>query len=158
MTIAKGTVRRCLYFNECHKEEIHNGLKWKELWCKYKEVWICNKHYNKLIGCPKRPKGYNKKYNRNKTPEERKKLNIRKIRFFNKSVFLSRKARKGICEWCGKKEGDKFIKTNKKIGIVTTDTHHYFYLTIMKWACTVEICKSCHSSHHNKEKNSGVRF
>lgn len=125
--------RRCLYFNDCGRKGI---TRYKD------EGWICLKHYNRLIGNPKQTIEYRRKYN---------KISWSKTLWFcNKPVYVGFVVRKGICERCGRKNGDKFIKTRGGIGTILTHKHHYFYLRIMVWACTEEICNLCHGIESNK--------
>ena len=116
--------RKCLYFNECGKEETHNG-KWKEHWYRYKDGFICRHHFRKLIGNPKQSYEYWRKYNE------------RQIVFLGKVFYLSWNIRKGFCSWCPNNIHDN--------SCLQTQMHHYFYVPIMVWCCTEEICVQCHT-------------
>jgi len=62
------------------------------------------------------------------------------IGFLGRQVIISFEIRKGQCSCCERTD-------------VNTDMHHWFYITAMPWACTVELCDSCHQHHHrDKEK------
>ena len=58
------------------------------------------------------------------------KNNARRIRFLGKRFPLSFNPRKGECSECG--------------DIGQTDIHHWKYIPCMPWACTEELCDSCH--------------
>lgn len=58
------------------------------------------------------------------------------LKFKNKYIKFSKNPRSGICSWCN--------KNIKKGTIKRTNLHHWFYLVIMPWACTIELCNSCH--------------
>ena len=59
---------------------------------------------------------------------------FRQFKFLGKVIYLSWKIKKGICICC------KQIKR--------TTMHHLFYIPCMPWACTLELCKSCHNKTH----------
>ena len=76
-------------------------------------------------------------------------------------IFLDRLVRKGKCSNCGKHIGDPYIDVYGKITIIKrTHMHHWFYLIIMPWACSVELCPSCHMKESwitgRFTKNKGV--
>ena len=143
LTIA-GTIRKCLYFNECNKKEVHNGKRWKEHWRKYKDKLICDKHYCKLISNPKMSKEYRLKYHRID--------NTKTIHFRKKAIYLGWIIRKGICSWCNKKKGEEFITTRGKKSIIITDLHHIEYYIIFPWFATIELCNQCHGIESSKNK------
>lgn len=130
-----GTVRKCLYFNECFKEELDTGKEWKEHWYNYKDTSLCSLHYSKLIN--------NKREYR--TKEYRKKYNDRLLNFLGKRIMLSFKIRTGFCSLCYNNIFDK--------SCFTTHTHHWFYLPIMPWACSEERCPACHGVETVKNTN-----
>lgn len=138
-----GIIRRCLYFHECRKSEIYNGIKWQKRWFHYQVGYICMNHYAKLITRPKIPKSYYKKYK--KSPEENKIKNMkynkiyhpRRFVFKNKSLSLNSNPRKGYCSWCPNNIHDGSCKL--------THMHHIQYYIIFPWFATVEICVSCHA-------------
>lgn len=148
-----GESRRCLYFNICGKSETHNGIKWHEHWCKYKDEWMCKNHYNNLVSNPKQTPEYRKKYNSRITPEQRKiydsrvtreqrkKYNInsqlKRIQYKNKRIYLDKNPRTGYCGWCN---NNKFDDSCKR-----THMHHIEYYAIFMWFGTIELCYSCHS-------------
>lgn len=130
--------RKCLYFNECGREEYYNGKRWQSQFYHYKDGFLCAKHQAKLISNPKRPKGFSKKYKR--TKEQIKKYNDRnshrnrkrRISFLNRRFYIEKNLRIGECSRC-------------KVVLKKTHLHHWFYLPIMIWACTEELCISCHA-------------
>lgn len=122
-----GTYRRCLYFNQCFKDETHDGTHWKEDWARDKKGnLVCYKHFLKYVKKRIRPRYHNKKWQ------------SRRIVFLGKRIHLSFDIRTGYCSLCTNNVFDKSIKR--------TNMHHWFYLPIMPWACTEEICVPCHSS------------
>lgn len=140
VTLAKN-YRQCLYFNECFRKEEYTG-RWKEYWHRYKDGYICQKHYASLIGNPNKPKGYWKKYKQD--PIKKKEHGRRAVRFFDTKIFMKTNPRKGICIWCGRKNGDEFINAKGKPSKIKTQLHHIEYYIIFKWFATIEICNSCH--------------
>lgn len=120
----KGYVRKCLF---CDKTE-RNETGWKEHWRKYKDGYVCNTHYQKYVNNPRRPKEYY--YN------SRKQIQQRIIEFCKLDIILTFNPRKGYCKLCSNNIHDGSCKL--------TSLHHWFYLRIMPWACTIEICNSCH--------------
>lgn len=129
----KNNYRKCLFFNECSTEETKITKKWRLLWYRYNDCYICNRHYDILVRDKEKRKKQFENYSK------------RIINFLGKRIMLSFDIRKGICERCGKKDGDKFINGKGKISKVLTHIHHYFYIPIMVWCCTIELCNSCHS-------------
>lgn len=125
--------RKCLYFNECFREEIKKK-KWKEHWRRYNGEWICEKHHAKLVSSPKYNKKNNDKWN--------KILRQRLITFLGKRILLTFNPRKGYCKTCS----NNIFDGSSKI----THLHHYFYVPIMVWACTIELCVGCHKNKHRK--------
>lgn len=71
---------------------------------------------------------------------------VKRITFKGKRVSLKSAPRRNRCERCGKNKGDSFIDYDGIIRkIRRTSMHHWFYLIIMPWACTEELCNSCHT-------------
>src|SRR5687768_6616844 len=131
-----------------------------EDWRNYKDTKICNKCYMKYIANPKRPKGFSKKYNDRKTPEQRKKYNKkwnpiiskRRLQFKTKSILLKENPRKGICSECGKKIGDFYVDRRLKIRpIKITHIHHIQYNENDPLKDTKELCAACHIKESKKE-------
>jgi len=60
----------------------------------------------------------------------------RQICFLGKRLILSFDIRFGICKICCRKPR------------VKTHLHHYFYISCMPWACTIEVCPTCHMNGH----------
>lgn len=138
-------VRTCLYFNQCSKTEVYNGKRWKIGWCNYQDEWICRAHYNTLIINPTITKERRREYH--------KKDSHRRLVFLLKRFYLVGKPRTGKCEICFKNIGDEYINGKGKIAkIKLTVIHHWFYLPIMVWACTIEKCVSCHQKEHWKNR------
>lgn len=121
-----GDIRKCLYFNECFKEEVDTGKKWKECWYHNEGNFLCMMHYGRLINNkrPHRTRSYLKKYS------------DRKLNFLGKRLTLSFQLRTGYCSICPNNIFDGSCKT--------THTHHLFYVPIMIWACSEERCVNCH--------------
>ena len=86
-------------------------------WYNHNGKKICQKCYQK---------------SRNRLDKSRK-PNDYVITFCGKNAYLSFRLPREICEICG------VTKKERKI-----DRHHYFYLVIMKWACTISVCHECH--------------
>ena len=83
------------------------------------------------------------------------------IRFLGKKIFLGWNPRKGRCEDCSKKVGDKHIGYRGKVGVIqVTQMHHYFYIPCMPWACMTERCTPCHNKTktHTRKKISLYYF
>lgn len=59
-----------------------------------------------------------------------KKRSRRRLKFLGRGRTLKFILRYGICDECGISR--------------QTNLHHLFYLPIMPWACTIELCTSCH--------------
>jgi hypothetical protein len=83
-------------------------------WYNRDSKWFCEKCNNKLF----------------KNPKWHPITNPKRFRFKNRFLYAEKNPRSGRCSICGMKKD--------------TDTHHWFYLIIMPWACTVELCNSCH--------------
>lgn len=141
--------RRCLYFNDCKQEEHYNGKRWQKKWNRYNNGFICDNHYYHKVSRFRRTKEDNKRFNDRRTKEYLKKcaekFSPRRIAFGNKRITLWQNLRTGYCSVCPNNIYDGSCKK--------TDTHHYFYLPIMVWACTIELCASCHAyeSHRLKQ-------
>ena len=131
----KGYDDRKCYVCGSNKTLIHKDGR--RQWYIYNDEYICKKCYSRLINNPKWNKIYNEKW---------KNLSII---FLGLQIFLSFNPRKGICSWCGRKKGEKFITRQGEVGTILTHMHHWLYVRIMPWACTEEVCNSCHSIHHN---------
>jgi hypothetical protein len=145
--------RRCLYFNFCGKEEIKEGRRWKEHWHIHPKGYLCKNHYKTLIQTPRTTTEQYRLWNRNKTPEHRKKYNQiyspRRIWFLGESIMLSFEPRKGYCNWCPNNIYDK--------STYQTEMHHIAYYRIFPWFATVELCSSCHTSKTKKGKRVIIR-
>lgn len=68
----------------------------------------------------------------------------RRLQYGKKRIYLNLKPRIGYCSWCPNNIHDGSCKR--------TSMHHYFYMPIMAWACTIEICNKCHKTEHHKLK------
>ena len=142
-------IRTCLYFNACGKREIYNGKKWQEHWHHHKNGgYLCERHYLSIIRYPLVTKeGRRKTYlslSKENIKKWRKAYTSKRITFLGKRVSLSFEPRTGHCSLCTNNIYDKSCKE--------TNLHHYFYMSIMMWACTIEKCASCHTRDHNLSK------
>jgi len=70
----------------------------------------------------------------------------KRIQFKNKQIALKENPRKGICDLCGKKNGDQYINKKNRVAIVNTQIHHLEYDEAEPLAHTIELCESCHTS------------
>lgn len=130
-------VRYCLYFKSCGKKEVYNGTKWKEHWYNHKTGKICYNHYMNIYSQPKvTAKGYWKTYNKKRRSWKTRHDKDNHLLFLGKIVYLSFNPRTGYCSYCSNNILDKTA--------IRTNIHHLFYVPIMVWACTVELCPSCH--------------
>lgn len=76
--------------------------------------------------------------------------NKRRIGFLGTVIHLSFLPRTDKCARCGRvKDG---------INIRRTCRHHWFYLPIMRWACTEELCNSCHKSNHGPYRGKRKKY
>ena len=105
-------------------------------WSYYNNKIICRNHYSKLVTNKRQTPEYKKKYNSKRPKGFGKKYNDRRILFLGKIITLSWKIRTGYCSLCPNNIFDKSCNQ--------TQTHHWFYVPIMVWACTVELCGACH--------------
>lgn len=126
--------RKCL---NCGSDKTYIHKDGRKQWHVYLDGYLCKKCYNNLILNPKLNRINNDRWN------------SVSIIFLKLHIFLSFNPRKGICSWCGKKKGEKFTTKKGSMGTILTHMHHWFYLPIMPWACTEEICNQCHGIHHN---------
>lgn len=74
----------------------------------------------------------------------RAKRSKREMRFLGKKITLSFKIRKGICSKCGNNIFDGSCKN--------TNMHHIFYVPILVWFGTIELCASCHAEEELKDR------
>lgn len=135
---------------------------------KNKDGSLCNKCYKRLIGNPRRPKGFNKKYNDKRTPEYLKKYSQKwnpilnrkwnpinhpkQIRFKNKQIILEENPRIGFCNICKKSIGDEYINSKGKTAkIKLTHMHHMNYHNDNPLKDAIELCASCHAKISYKE-------
>jgi len=119
------------------KTYLRKGKYEYEQWYKYKDGFICQNCYNKLILDPK--------WNKIKAAKN----NPRKMRFtpLGTKISLKENPRKGVCEWCGKKIGDEYIDYYGKVAVVDRTAIHHFaeYHLEDPLKDTVELCPSCHA-------------
>ena len=99
--------------------------------------WLCTRCHFRLIGNPRRKIETVRKWNKIQNPD----YNPRKIWFKTKWIVLSFNPRKGLCSKCHKKG--------------RTHMHHDFYITILPWACTRELCVGCHLGRLHVPKTPG---
>lgn len=116
--------RKCL---NCNSTKTHIYKDGRKQWHLYKDGRLCKKCFNNLI----------------QNPKLNKKWNGLAIRFLGIRIFLSFNPRKGYCSWC---PSNIFDGTTER-----THMHHWFYVRILPWACTEEICNSCHTTHHQRK-------
>jgi hypothetical protein len=138
----KSFFRKCLFYYECFRTEQHNGLKWQERWAKYKDGYICHRHYNLIVwGERRKLTNTDKRWRARRTKEARRKEHkervSRLIYFKTKNIALSYIPKTGYCSKCS---NNIYDGTCKK-----THMHHKEYYIIFKWFCTEEICVSCHA-------------
>lgn len=132
-------IRYCLYFKSCGKKEVYNGIKWKEHWYNHKTKTgkICYNHYQYLYSHPKvTASGFWKRYNKKRRYGKKRDDYDKRIMFLGIFIYLSWNIRKGYCSYCSNNIFDK--------SCIRTNIHHLFYVRIMPWACTVELCPKCH--------------
>ena len=138
----KPLIRTCLFYDECGRQEIHDGKKWKEKWCKFYDDYICGKHYNRLAFSKEERREINKKISQKWAPIKSK----RKIIYKKRQIYLDDIPRIGKCSWCNKKVGDEYTNCfGKKSIIKQTHIHHfdkYHDDNVLK--DTIELCASCH--------------
>jgi hypothetical protein len=72
--------------------------------------------------------------NKDRINKIKKRYSDRIILFKGRRIDVGFNVRTGICSNCGKQ--------------ATTHRHHWFYLIIMPWSCTQELCESCHTTKH----------
>lgn len=118
----KNIPRNCFI---CKSTKTHIDKNGHEQWYYHYGQWYCLKHNNHYFRNPKYiPKT---------------------ITFRNKQVIISKTARIGKCSKCGKKIGDEYLDTRKKIKkIKRTHIHHIEYHDDNILKDTIEICASCH--------------
>jgi hypothetical protein len=153
-----------MFFDECGKTETFDGKKWKNTWQKYKDGVVCKRHANKYIWNPQRSKEYIKKYNDRRPPGRQKvyndKYSVMQLTFGdNHHVQVSFQIRKGQCQQCGKKIGDRYINCKGRVDTIKrTHTHHLEYYIIFPWFATTELCISCHSKETQRERRIKKNF
>ena len=82
----------------------------------------------------------------------------KRLTFQRKRIQLQENPRKGKCKVCGKKVGDEYVNYRGQVKrIKRTHLHHYFYVSIMPWACTIELCVPCHSRESWKAGTIGLK-
>ncbi len=96
---------------------------WED-WRKYKDGYICKRCHDRLINGPI--------------------YDSRRLWFKDKRVKLKYTPKTGYCSLCSNNIFDKSCRR--------TSMHHLFYITIMPWFGTVEVCNSCHRKEHYKIK------
>jgi hypothetical protein len=117
-------------------------------WTKYNDGYLCARCANKLFYPPRKTKEAIKKYNDRNNPI----YNHRHLSFKGKSIFLKENPRKGVCSWCGRKNGEYFLNANLKPSITLTHMHHIEYHDDDPLKDTLELCASCHSKETQRMK------
>lgn len=99
------------------------------VWYRYKDGYICQKCYCKLIN----------------NPRVNPVFQPRRITYKNKRVTLKENPRIGTCSQCMKSIGDDYINKYGNISTIkSTHMHHIIYIPIFVWFGTKELCPSCH--------------
>lgn len=80
--------------------------------------------------------------------------NTRQLLFKNKRILLKENPRKGVCQLCGKKNGEKYTNYKGKDAIVSTHIHHIRYDDIDPLKDTMELCNSCHLKETNRNRKN----
>lgn len=125
----------CSICNSNKTSVIVRNNRGSPLWLNYKGGKIC-------VNCNNKLKKYPKELNLKKT---KYRLDYKGI-----NLFLSFQLPREKCELCG------ILKDKKGKNI---HRHHYFYIRIMPWACTISICSSCHTKiTRNSYKNFTKNF
>ena len=119
--------------------------RWNRYKDRYREGYLCQKCYAKLISNPKSNPINNHLRNKNPDKTRMKLYNPKRIAFLGKRILLAWNPRKGICFQCNKKIGEEYVNYKGQTAIMMlTHIHHLIYLPIMVWAGTIELCVSCH--------------
>jgi hypothetical protein len=113
--------------NCCKSEVTYVDKKGKDRWHNHDGEWFCDKCNHRLFTNPIT----NKKW----APIN----NIKRQVFKGNRLYFEKKPRTGKCSECGNVKGKDCKRTSN---------HHWFYLIIMPWACTIELCNSCHRKGH----------
>lgn len=132
--------KRVCLINPLHKTYVRK--QGYDVWHRYKDGYICNYCYSKLIKYPKITPEYRKKSNDKRRYKFYKEYDDKKVRFFNRFVNLGFKLRSGYCSRCTNNIYDKSCKR--------THIHHWIYYIIFPWFCTEELCVSCHMKESRK--------
>ena len=102
-------------------------------WHRHDGLWLCRKCYDYYVWRPTRDGN--------------------RIIFCRRNRLIEYNPRKGKCNECHRKIGDKYTNHfGKQVRLKRTHMHHWFYLVIMPWACTEELCIPCHRKY---DINSG---
>jgi hypothetical protein len=100
---------------------------------------MCQKCYDRYVRCPADNPISNKKYRESILAHNKRSINFRKH-----IVYFKEQPRKGVCELCGAKKGDRYVSARGRNSIMTTDIHHMEYHEDDPLKDTVELCDSCH--------------
>lgn len=107
----------------CDSSETYTNKKGINVWHNLEGFWLCQKCYDKYL-----------------------RLDKLKISYKGKDVYLDKNPHKGICSFCNKKIGDKYIDYYgiEKV-IKYTTLHHIKYHDDNPLKDTIELCPSCHN-------------
>jgi hypothetical protein len=134
--VNSGYIRQC---EACDSTITYIKKNGREQWNTHDGHRMCQKCWDKYVRGPVDTPISNKKYLASIMESHRRSINFRK-----KPVYFKVQPRKGICELCGAKKGDRFISARGRNSIVTTDIHHMEYHEDEPLRDTIELCDSCH--------------
>ncbi len=124
----------------CDSETTYITKQGYEFWHNHDGYRLCQNCYVKYVQPSK-----SKEDIRKSNIKTHRKWSPRRITFKGKRVLTYGVLRKGKCSKCGKKIGDEYINRKGEIDLIKrTNMHHWFYLIIMPWSCTEELCVPCH--------------
>ncbi len=127
-------LRKCrICGSEAHNEE-ELELFHKDKKSCYSRKNLCKKCYNRLHRTRWKPA----------RDKSHKKCSPRMIRFLGKLIYLKENPRTNICTECRRSYPDELKRQ--------TDMHHEIYGLGNPLAYTRELCASCHTTLHNRER------
>jgi hypothetical protein len=116
----------------CASDKTHVNRRGSEEWRTNEPIglFLCLSCFCRHIAYPKR--------------RDDLKVNTQYIRFKNRQIFLRNNPRKGVCEWCHRKDGDPYINKRGKTCRTQTTMHHREYHPEDPLKDTIELCRKCH--------------